>query len=235
MLTQVNWWFWGGAGVAGGARVGTAKTAKDLKLDKRNANRGTKRGAEILALSLEEGGAGRSVLADRDLNVLAGNQTVKAWRQRGGKIRIVETTGDELVVVQRTDISLDDPETEQQARRVALFDNRSSETGLEWDTEIMQEDAGLGLLSGMWTDDEMAELFAAVALPDEAPVADGVADYPSESPDGLSDTILSIGEYRTFIQRDEYLEWLEQIREEVGFDKESIVAEIRRRVGLDAD
>ena len=130
----------------------------DLKLDKRNANRGAKRGADLLALSLEEGGAGRSVLADRDMNVLAGNQTVKAWEKTGGKIRVVETDGSELVVVKRTDVSLDDPETETRARRMALFDNRTSEVGLEWDVMILQEDAGLGILDGLWTDAELVKV-----------------------------------------------------------------------------
>ena len=133
-------------------------TVSDLKLDKRNANKGAKRGADLLALSLEESGAGRSILADRDMNVLAGNQTVKAWKQSGGKIRVIETDGSELVVVQRTDVSLDDPETETKARRMALFDNRTSEMGLEWDVLILQEDAGLGILDGLWTDAELVKV-----------------------------------------------------------------------------
>ncbi len=144
----------------------------DLKLDRRNANKGAKRGADLLALSLDEGGAGRSVLADRDMNVLAGNQTVKAWKQTGGKIRVVETDGTELVVVKRTDVSLDDPQTETKARRMALFDNRTSEMGLEWDVLVLQEDAGLGILDGLWTDAELvkvmdlANIYDAAAFPD---------------------------------------------------------------------
>ena len=207
-----------------------------LKLDRRNANQGTKRGKEILALSVDEGGAGRSILVDADLNVLAGNQTVKVWKENGtGRIRIVETQGDELVVVKRTDISLDDPDTADKARRLALADNRSSEAGLSWHLEVLQGDAALGLLDGLWTPDEMGELFASVETPDEELIADGVAPYTSDAPQEASDTILSIGEYRTFVQRNDYLEWLEQIREEVGFDKEAIIAEMRRRIGLHAD
>jgi hypothetical protein len=209
-----------------------------LKLDARNANQGTKRGKEILSLSVDEGGAGRSILVDADLNVLAGNQTVKVWKENGtGRIRIVETQGDELVVVKRTDISLDDPDTADKARRLALADNRSSEAGLSWHLEILQGDAALGLLDGLWTPDEMDELFASVVQPDEepSPIADGVAPFANEAPQEASDTILSFGEYRTFVKRDDYLEWLEQIREAVGFDKEAILAEMRRRMGLHAD
>ncbi len=156
----------------------------DLKLDRRNANKGAKRGADLLALSLDEGGAGRSVLADRDMNVLAGNQTVKAWKQTGGKIRVVETDGTELVVVKRTDVSLDDPETETKARRMALFDNRTSEMGLEWDVLVLQENAGLGFLDGLWTDAELVKVMDLANIYD----AETFPDVPSMEAGGEGGT-----------------------------------------------
>lgn len=55
------------------------------------------------------------------------------------------------------------------ARRLALADNRSSEAGLSWHLEILQGDAALGLLDGLWTPNEMDELFASVETPDEDP------------------------------------------------------------------
>ena len=75
----------------------------DLSLDPRNANRGTRRGAALLADSLTTYGAGRSVVADRNGVIIAGNKTVAQAQARSLPMQVVETTGDALVVVQRTD------------------------------------------------------------------------------------------------------------------------------------
>ena len=49
-----------------------------LVLDEKNANKGTKRGRELLGESLERYGAGRSVAVDCHNRVIAGNKTVEA-------------------------------------------------------------------------------------------------------------------------------------------------------------
>jgi hypothetical protein len=56
-----------------------------LLLDEKNANKGTKRGRELLEASLEKYGAGRSVVVDRHDRVIAGNKTVEAARTSGIK------------------------------------------------------------------------------------------------------------------------------------------------------
>lgn len=49
------------------------------------------------------------------------------------KVRIIETTGDELVAVKRTDIDIDSAE----GRKMALLDNLTTQVNLAWDpTEI---------------------------------------------------------------------------------------------------
>ena len=80
----------------------------NLKPDKRNANKGTARGRELLLNSLRELGAGRSILADKDGNLIAGNKTFNAAAELGLPVRVVETNGDELVVVKRNDLDLND-------------------------------------------------------------------------------------------------------------------------------
>ena len=47
-----------------------------------------------------------------------------------------------------------------------------------------------------------------------------------------ADTKATIGPYTFVIERGQYLEWMEQIRQRVGFDKEAIVEELKRRLGL---
>ena len=115
----------------------------DLKLDQSNANKGTKRGQELLRQSLLELGAGRSGLIDKDGNVIAGNKTLEMAQRLGLKVRVVKSERDELVMVQREDLDLEDPSGE--ARRLAYLDNRVGELDLSWDAEQIAEDAASGL------------------------------------------------------------------------------------------
>src|SRR5689334_3519334 len=107
----------------------------DLTPDPRNANRGTDRGRELLKTSLRKYGAGRSILADKNGVVLAGNKTLARAKELGFKVRIVETDGKELVVVQRLDLDL---EHDKAARELAIADNRVAELDLDWDAPVLK-------------------------------------------------------------------------------------------------
>lgn len=103
---------------------------EELKFDKKNFNKHTENGMRLLEKSLQEFGAGRSVLVDKDNNIIAGNGIVESAINAGiTKTRVVETTGDELVVVKRTDVELDS----KKGRRMAFADNATSSADLEWD------------------------------------------------------------------------------------------------------
>lgn len=130
------------------------RTIKDLKLDTKNANKGTERGRKLIAESLAKYGAGRSILVDRRGRVIAGNKTLEALRKNGQRIRVVETDGKELVVVQRTDLDLDS----RKARELAIADNRTGELDLEWDPAVLQKlDVDL---SQFWNDAELKVLLS---------------------------------------------------------------------------
>ena len=58
---------------------------KDLIPDNKNANRGTDRGRQAVRDSLENLGAGRSILIDRKGRVIAGNKTLEGAKQPGWK------------------------------------------------------------------------------------------------------------------------------------------------------
>ena len=105
-----------------------------LRQDTHNFNRGTEEGQQLMERSFKELGAGRSILLDREGNIIAGNKSQEAARKAGIKrVRIVETTGDELVAVKRTDIDIDSAE----GRRMALLDNLTTQVNLAWDeTEL---------------------------------------------------------------------------------------------------
>lgn len=110
-------------------------TIDALKFDARNFNRHTEEGMQLLEKSLRELGAGRSVLVDKDDNIIAGNGIVEAAGKAGiTRTRVVEVTGDELVVVKRTDLELDS----EQGRKMALADNSTAAVDLNWDMEQLQ-------------------------------------------------------------------------------------------------
>lgn len=128
-----------------------------LQPDRRNANRGTARGRALLEDSLRRYGAGRSILADKHGNVIAGNKTLETAVDLGLPVRFVETDGRELVVVQRRDLDL---ESDPRARELAYADNRVAELDLDWDVArlLADRDAGLDLAAVGFTEDELAAL-----------------------------------------------------------------------------
>ena len=119
-----------------------------LVQDDHNFNKGTEAGRQLMERSFSELGAGRSILVDKDGRIIAGNKSQKAAIAAGiKKVRIIETTGDELVAVKRTDISLDSKE----GRELALADNLTTQVNLAWDqVELEKVAAQEGIDLDLW-------------------------------------------------------------------------------------
>jgi DNA modification methylase len=112
-------------------------TIKDLKFDDKNFNKHTEFGMSLLEKSLRENGAGRSILLDKDNNIIAGNGIVEAAGQIGlENVKIVEATGDEIIAVKRTDVSLNS----KKGREMALADNATAAVDLDWDDEAIKSE-----------------------------------------------------------------------------------------------
>lgn len=104
--------------------------------DNLNANKGTEFGQHLIEKSLRELGAGRSILLDKNNRIIAGNKTIENAAAIGlDNIIIVETTGDQIVAVKRTDVDLDS----EKGRSLAIADNATSKANLEWDKEAIKE------------------------------------------------------------------------------------------------
>lgn len=104
----------------------------ELKFDDKNFNKHTEFGMSLLEKSLQQFGAGRSVLVDKNNNIIAGNGIVEAAAQAGIEdIEFIETTGDKLVVVKRTDVDLNT----EKGREMAFADNQTGAVDLAWDEE----------------------------------------------------------------------------------------------------
>jgi sporulation protein YlmC with PRC-barrel domain len=138
----------------------------DLTLDTRNANKGTVRGRKLVRESLERYGAGRSILLDVNGAIIAGNKTVEAAKAVGMQdVQIVKSDGSRLIAVQRTDLNIDD----KAARELAIADNRASELGLEWDTEVLKEFEHEDIdLSPFWDERELVGVIGNFAPVDVA-------------------------------------------------------------------
>ena len=108
---------------------------EQLAQDQHNFNKGSEQGQELMERSFKEMGAGRSILIDKNGNIIAGNKSQKAAIAAGiKKVRIIETTGDELVAVKRTDVDIDSAE----GRKLAYLDNLTTQVNLTWDETELQ-------------------------------------------------------------------------------------------------
>ncbi|MGJ1079036.1 hypothetical protein ACR77U_13425, partial [Enterococcus faecium] len=108
---------------------------EELAQDGHNFNKGNDEGQQLMERSFKELGAGRSILLDRNGNIIAGNKSQKAAIAAGIKrVRVVETTGDELVAVKRTDVDIDSAE----GRKMAYLDNLTTQVNLTWDETELQ-------------------------------------------------------------------------------------------------
>jgi hypothetical protein len=140
--------------------------------DPNNANKGTERGRHLLETSLQELGAGRSILLDKHGRIIAGNKTAETASEIGMEdVEVVRSDGRRLVAVLREDLDLDDPAGE--ARKLAYADNRVGQVDLAFDFDIIAVDVNDGLdLSGFWFDWEI-----------EHGINEGEAFAPNTSPE----------------------------------------------------
>ena len=107
---------------------------KDI-IQTRSFNLGTSKGMRILKRSIEHLGFCNAVVVERNNKVLIGNKVLKYAVDKHAKVRIVETQGDELVVIKRKDIDYDT----RKAKEIMLVDNLSAEAGLSYDTAYIIE------------------------------------------------------------------------------------------------
>lgn len=107
-----------------------------IKFDKRNYRKHNDANKRKIKKSLEECGAGRSVLVDADDCLIAGNGVYEQASALGIPTRVIETDGTELVVVKRTDLQTGD----DKRKLLALADNATSDN-VEWEFENISLDA----------------------------------------------------------------------------------------------
>lgn len=122
----------------------------DIKFDKRNYRKHSKRNKELIKKSLEECGAGRSIVIDKDNSIIAGNGIYEQAIELGIKPKIIETDGSELIVVKRTDLATDDDRRKQ----LAIMDNSTSDNS-EFNMELLNADFDKDMLLDFGLDESL--------------------------------------------------------------------------------
>ena len=134
----------------------------DLKADHKNARKRTNQSAELIQESIKRYGAARSIVIDEENRILAGNGTIEGAKAAGIKnVRIIETAGDEIIAVRRTDL------TEHEKVGLALADNRTSDLS-DWDAEMLHQLSQEQDISPWFDEEDLAEIIGEVEkLPSE--------------------------------------------------------------------
>lgn len=138
------------------------KSIKDYTPDPENANAGSERGQQMIEDSFRNYGAGRSALADKHGNLIAGNKSAEAAAAAGiEEVIEVRTNGKQMVVVVREDLDLMSEE-DHKARALAYMDNRSAQVSLTWDAARLLSDMRTrpDVLAKAFTPDELKVLIA---------------------------------------------------------------------------
>ena len=138
-----------------------------IKQDKKNYRKHGDKNKAMIRRSLEECGAGRSILIDNENTAIAGNGVLEQAEKLGIPIRVVESNGSELIGVKRTGLSPDDPKRKE----LALADNATTDAS-EWDFDAMTGDG--------WTADDLSEW--GVEVPEAFESEQGKTE-PDEVPD----------------------------------------------------
>lgn len=99
---------------------------EEIKFDDKNYRVHDNKNKNLIKKSLEECGAGRSIVMDSDNKIIGGNGIYEQAQKLGLKTKIIETDGSELVVVKRTDLKSDD----EIRKKLAIMDNSTSDTSI---------------------------------------------------------------------------------------------------------
>ena len=107
---------------------------KTLKQNDQNFNVGSSEGMRLIEKSFSKFGAGRSILIDKDNNIISGNKSAEIAQKVGiNKVKVVESDGTKLVVVRRADVTPD----ARDGRELALAENVTALINQTWNLDLL--------------------------------------------------------------------------------------------------
>jgi hypothetical protein len=144
-----------------------------IKFDKRNYRKHNDKNKDLIKKSLEECGAGRSIVIDNEDNIIAGNGIYEQAQKLGIKTKVIETDGSELVVVKRTDLATED----EKRKQLAVMDNSTSDSS-EFDLGLLQEDFDIDQLQD-WGIDANEKLISKYTRKISVPIYEITGEEPT--------------------------------------------------------
>lgn len=108
---------------------------EEIKFDKRNYRKHNDKNKKLINKSLKECGAGRSILIDNQNEIIAGNGIYEQAQKLNIPVKVIETNGNELIAVKRTDLNTSDAKRVQ----LAIMDNSTSDSS-EFDIDALRAD-----------------------------------------------------------------------------------------------
>lgn len=195
-----------------------------LRPSPRNARRHSDDQVVQLAKSIQAFGFNSLILITSDGEIVAGEGRWLASR-RLGMAEVPTLSVDHL--------------SADQVEAYRLADNRIA-LNSHWDERLLAEalaelPADLGIVpADLGFDAGELERLLSVTSP---PIENGLVEVVRSGPRKASaepGIHVTVGEHRFAVERAPYMAWLESVRHQVGFDKEAITGEIRRRLGMAA-
>ena len=176
----------------------------------------TAHAVDKVAASIKEFGFRQPIVVDSEMVIIVGHVRYQAAQKLGLK---------------KVPVHVMEGATPEQVKAYRIADNRTGEEA-EWDRELLQLEIN-ELDTGDFDKSVLGfneEELNSLRLSLES-LQDGI-EGEEEGAVEEADTNATIGPYTFVIERGQYLEWMEGIRQRVGFDKEAIVDELKRRLGL---
>lgn len=139
---------------------------QQIKFDRRNYRKHSDLNKSLIRKSLQQLGAGRSIVIDSEGEIIGGNGVYQESQALGIPVKVIETDGSELVVVKRTDLKTSD----EKRKKLAVMDNSTSDTS-EFEHDLLQADFDRTMLEEMgvdWVDPPVATAIEDV-VEDEPP------------------------------------------------------------------
>lgn len=113
----------------------------EIKYDQHNYRDHDERNLSLIKKSIQRCGAGRSILLDKNGEIIAGNATYKTLQELGIPVKIIPTDGKTAIALQRTDLD----SNSRKRKELAAFDNSTSD-GVRWNADNLAADFDLAEL-----------------------------------------------------------------------------------------
>ena len=161
-----------------------------LTPDPNNARKRTPLSASVIRKSIEQFGMTRSIVLDENGVILAGNGAFEEAGQLGiERVIVVETTGNEIVAVKRTNL------TAEQKTQYAIADNTASDFST-WDFDILNDLAQEVDLSEFFPDDKLNELLESLGKGESF----GVTEQGEENEEEIAELLDKVDEIESRVK-----------------------------------